>query len=125
MIYSLIREVKVLYKGEYKNYKFCIVSLGTHPTAYVECKLDNCKSYYDKRILDVKVHGDFTYMGEAYWDTEDQTTYLGWDYSHDGDYCTLLPFTVFEKRWTTQEIYDQVKSVIEQLIEREIKNDKL
>lgn len=87
MIYSLISEVDVLHKGTYKNHKFCIVSLGTHPTAYVECKLDNCTSCYDRRLLDVKVHGDFTYLDKAYWDTEDQTTYRGWDYLHDGDYC--------------------------------------
>lgn len=124
MIYSLIREVKVLYKGTYKNHKFCIVSLGTHPTAYVECKFDNCTSYYDRRLLDVKVHGDFTYLDKAYWDTEDKTTYLGWDYLHDGDYCTLIPLSLFfGKRWTTQEIYDEVKSVIEQLEEREVKEN--
>ena len=119
MIYSFIREVKVLYKGTYKNNKFSIVSLGTHPTAYVECKFDNCTSYYDRRLLDVKVHGDFTYLGEAYWDKEDETTYFGWDYLNPGDYLELLPSTVFAKRWTTKEIYDEVKSVIEQLKERE------
>lgn len=39
MVYQAERVgVEVLHNGEYKGYKFAILSLGTHPTAYVENK---------------------------------------------------------------------------------------
>ena len=40
MVYSSTHTKEVLHSGEYKGYKFCILTLGTHPTAYVECKFE-------------------------------------------------------------------------------------
>ena len=121
MIYSANRISEVLHKGQYLGYKFCIMNLGTHPTAYVECKFDDLKSYNDERIDDVAVHGGFTYLGEAYWDKEDKTTYLGWDYAHYMDYAgyeEIFPDDLRnpdEKKWTTTEIFNEVMVVITQL----------
>lgn len=121
MIYSANRKAEVLHKGEYLGYKFCIMNLGTHPTAYVECKLDDLTTYGDERLDTIKVHGGFTYLGEAYWDKKDETKYLGWDYAHHMDYAgysVILPTelqTYGEKRWTTAEIYKEAMFVITQL----------
>lgn len=120
MVYQPKRKIEVLYSGTYQDYKFAILNLGTHPTAYVECKLDNCNSYGDKRFDTVSVHGGLTYMGEAYWDKSDKTVYIGWDYAHYMDYAGYeMEFPgdlrTNGRKWTTSEIFDEVKSVIEQL----------
>jgi len=121
MIYSANSIKEVLHSGEYKGYKFCIMNLGTHPTAYVECKLENCNGYEDERFDNISVHGGFTYFGEAYW-SEENTAYIGWDYAHFMDYAGYeerFPAhlrSVENKKWTTSEIFEEVKSVIDQLI---------
>lgn len=119
MVYTDTRRLTVLYEGVYKGYGFYILSLGTHPTAYVECKLKKCKGHDDKRLDEVFVHGGFTYHGKPSWNTVDTKDYLGWDYAHSGDYIgysKLFPDVVDKgKKWTTEEVYEDVKLVIEQL----------
>ena len=120
MIYSANSKCEILYEGEYLNHKFAILNLGTHPTAYVECKIADCHGYNDERLDNVQVHCEFTFYGGAYWNEQDKTTYLGWDYAHYCDYCGFLILATHHlKKWTTSEIYTEVKSVIEQLAELE------
>ena len=120
MAYTSKRSQTVLHEGIYNGYKFYILSLGTHPVAYVECKLKKCCSYNDERLDDVCVHGGFTYYGEVMWATLDNKKFLGWDYAHYGDYVgyeQLLPsqYRNGGKKWTTEEIYEEVKYAIEGL----------
>ena len=121
MTYHSKRTKEILHRGEYKEHKFCILSLGTHPVAYVECNLEGCGSYGDERLDTVQVHGGFTYYGESYWDKEDETIYLGWDYAHYMDYAgyeVMFPAcmrSAESKKWTTAEIFEEVKAVITQL----------
>ena len=112
MVYTSRLITDILYMGEYKEHLFCILSLGTHPTAYVECKLKNCFNCYDERLKHIIVHGGFTFFGKRFWDNE--KNYLGWDYAHFMDYLGFSPF-VEGKKWTTAEIYEEVKAVIDQL----------
>ena len=120
MVYSAKRIAEVLHSGEYKGYKFCILNLGTHPTAYVECKIENCNGYDDERLDTIKVHGGFTYFDDGFWDKENK--YLGWDYAHCMDYAgyeVMFPECMRSagaKKWTTTEIYEEVKNVVDQLI---------
>ena len=124
MVYSPeMRQKEILFKGEYKEHKFCILNLGWHPTAYVECKINNIQYYGDDRLDDISVHGGFTYFDGVNWDDkEDKCVYLGWDYGHCYDYSGLdlkypdLYNDIPRKKWTTSEIFEEVKSVIEQLI---------
>lgn len=124
------RNCKILYKGECKEHKFAIISLGTHPCAYVENKLD-ITDYYDDKLNDVQVHGRFTYCGRCYWDyIATEESYLGWDYANDGDFtvidifCTESKLCTEGKQWTTEEIYDEVQHVIDQLIVLEHKENE-
>ena len=55
MVYGGREKTEVLCEGRYKNHKFAILSLGTHPTAYVENKL-NITNYNDFRLKNVEVH---------------------------------------------------------------------
>lgn len=120
MIYSSKREKQILYEGLYENRKFAILSLGTHPTAYVEVRngepLNYNAEYYDQ----IKVHGGLTFSDHSYWDDEDNSFYVGWDYAHYMDYAGYemdfpKDLRTDGKRWTTEEIFEEVKSVIEQL----------
>ena len=122
MIYTELTERLFLDSGEYKGYSFWIVSYGTHPCAYVEVGKQH--PYYGKCGCDafdlpIKVHGGITYgdfgLGK---ELSKEHFILGWDYNHYGDdSCSLgLP----GKRWTTKEIFDDVKKVIEQLIKHEL-----
>ena len=128
MVYSAHRTKEILYIGEYKGHKFCIMNLGIHPTAYVENKIHNLNTYDDERLYEIDVHGGFTYLDGCYWDLTDKDVYLGWDYGHCWDYAGFYEEYALTdrneyKRWTTAEIYDEVKSVIEQLIPIEESED--
>ena len=122
MVYGNRKKPEVLYSGDYKGHKFAILNLGSHPTAYIENKMaiTDC---YDCRLDNVGVHGGFTYCDQGYWDEESKkTSWLGWDYAHCDDYhYSDTPWD--GKQWTTAEIYDEVKSVIEQIIAVEEYND--
>lgn len=123
MIYEKDSKCEVLFDGEYKNHKFAILNLGTHPTAYVEDKV-GLTGYEDFRLDGVSVHGGFTFHDTGYWgDESEKISWLGWDYGHYGDfmgyYSPDKPFYYSSKQWTTAEIYEEVKGVIEQIIEVE------
>ena len=129
MVYFAERKMEILFNGEYKGHKFCIMNLGTHPTAYVENKIKNLRSYGDDRLDNIDVHCGFTYLDGSYWDKNDKTIYLGWDYGHYCDYAGYFEkYSIGDscgcKRWTTPEIYDELKFVIEQLIALEESEDK-
>lgn len=98
------------------------MSLGSHPCAYVELPKEH-KWYgecYDNIFIDC--HGGLTYSStqgiifpsnnpnhrDGYW--------IGWDYAHLGDYCyNDYNFESNAKHWTTEEIFEEVKAVINQL----------
>ena len=129
MIYSTEHKCEILYDGIYEGHKFAILDLGTHPTAYVECKIKGCTSYNDERLDDIRVHGGFTFFDKSRWSSPDETYYLGWDYAHFGDFVGYeLKFPselrTDSKRWSTQEIFDEVKSVVDQLIKVEFEQNK-
>ena len=121
MIYQAQRKVEILFEGEHLDHKFAILNLGTHPTAYVECKIADCHDYGDERLDNIQVHFGFTFFGDAYWNEQDKKKYLGWDYAHYCDYSGYyakdpVMADMGGKQWTTSEIYNEVKSVIEQLV---------
>lgn len=121
MIYSFNSKRNILDEGFFTGYHYCILSLGTHPCAYVEIPKDH--KYYGKNYLDMNIncHGGLTFSSQnglppiienGFW--------IGWDYNHFYDYNGLFVNQLMmdfsnRKRWTTQEILDEVKSVIFQL----------
>lgn len=112
-----LRSKELLGKGEYKGYKWYILSLGSHPVVYVEIPKDNY--YYGKHYMkykDLHVHGGITYS-ERSLHLPNETLFswfIGWDYAHYLDYCSLLPLDE-GKKWTTKEIYEEVLDVIDQI----------
>lgn len=118
MIYERKVERKVLCSGKYKGIDYYILTLGTHPTAYIN--LNNSDSAIEN-ILDGLVHGGITYQSDYLVLDDDKTIYgyfVGWDYSHYGDYSGAyidLDTKLLNdfKKWTTEEILSQVKSAID------------
>lgn len=116
MIYEAYRkEADILYDGWYRDYRFLVVSYGTHPCGYVELKEGQkyygCEVYDD---IDVDVHGGFTWAGKL---SFIDGWFIGWDYAHYEDFCGYDDDRGDSKKWTTQEIMDECKYVIDQLIE--------
>lgn len=114
MVYKDEQVKEVLLNGVFEGRKFCIMSLGSHPTAYVSMRGLEPKDYDSKYYDGVDVHCGFTFCSKSYWDEDKYNTYLGWDYAHAGDYYCCR-YTMNGKKWSTEEILIEVLDVIHQL----------
>lgn len=126
MIYSRERKVEILAEGKYKGYHYVIVSMGTHPCAYVEVprshKCYNAK-FKDTTFMFVQCHGGVTFASSLglFYDVAltDQSLYregkwIGWDYMHTGVDC--IYGMSHGKQWRTEEIYEDIKRAVNSLI---------
>lgn len=110
---------EILFKGTYQGIDFYVLSLGTHPCAYIDVtntSLNN-KNYSD---IDVSCHGGLTYSRNYLATVDKKGWFIGWDYAHYMDYLgsnLLLPDYLQSngKRWTTKEIIEECKNVIDQI----------
>ena len=139
MEYSKDRIFKILANGKYKGYVYWILNLGTHPTAYVEVPRGHELWFndYDECPVEcpVECHYGLTYSENYLHDCNHGEWTIGWDYAHADDFTgydlrfsALMPECEIEmmkkrnetlKKWTTKEIFQEVKSVINQLKEME------
>lgn len=129
MVYQEDRKIELLYQGEYKGYKFYILNLGTHPTAYIEIPKDNnlFKKNYDS--IDLYVHGGLTYSDSVLFISENEKAegewFIGWDYAHWNDYMPYYDEMNFNsrhnnfKKWTTEEIKQECENAIDELKDKE------
>lgn len=125
MVYQKNRKIEILFEGEYKGYKFAILNLGAYPTAYVENK-NGFEEFDQANQLEYCPHGGWSFFAKPYWKENDDTIYLGWDYAHCGDFAGYNldnpdPYWQNEKKWTTEEIYQEVKRTIDFLSTLEMK----
>lgn len=118
MKYQTERTKQILCRGEYKGFNFVIVSYGTHPCAYVEIPKNHPLYETDYGYIDIDCHGGLTYDGDLLFvDDSLKGWYIGWDYAHAGDYVGYMfdNASSKDKKWKTEEIYEEVKKVIEQI----------
>ena len=125
MIYGYEQKTEILYEGHYKGYHFLIVSYGTHPCAYVELPKEHKWYGKDYNDIDVDCHWGLTFgddLDHVLGEEGKNKFFIGWDYAHCGDYNGfnehprfLGAFSCDGKKWTTKEIYSEVKKVIRQL----------
>ena len=120
MIYSPKREREILVHDVFDGVEFYIVSLGSHPCAYVRVP-EKCRQIVESEIehFDLNCHGGITYVGDGnlpwgkfpgFW--------IGWDYAHAGDY-TALPEGYPEDdghKWTTTEILNEIKEFVTEML---------
>ncbi len=122
MEYQENRKIEILCEGTYMGYHFYILNLGTHPTAYIEIPRESKLFGKDYDEIDLDVHGGLTYADSDLREVKENSWFIGWDYAHLGDYCgydvrwkgTELD-SEEDKKWTTEEIFDDVVNVIEQI----------
>lgn len=115
-LYDENGEVKLVGSGEWKGYKFHIVTVGTHPNAYIELNQKEIKMPWE-RILEV--HGGVTYHERSChysFPEMNGKAMVGWDYAHCCDYHISSLGERTGKKWTSDEIVDECVSVIEQII---------
>lgn len=120
VIYKEVKGIEVLDEGIYQGRHYAIIMIaGNHPCAYVEILGNPKENYMD---YDIQVHGGVTFGNTPHWDSsfDKNIWYIGWDYAHYGDYCSCYENLMKDsfganKKWTTEEIFEEVKSVIEQL----------
>lgn len=132
MVYKKERDIEVLHSGNYRGIYYYIISIGTHPCAYVNVPSINGQML---NILHAIVHGGITYQ-DSYLnvgnDREIKGNFIGWDYAHFGDYSTFFDdlgvITKELNKYTTEEIIDEIKIAIDfyhEYIKREKeKNEK-
>lgn len=134
MIYQKDEKRELLDSGICFGYKYYILNLGTHPTAYIN--IPKRHPFYNKDnyeiydiCYDIEVHGGLTYSKGYLWISDNEKIkgwFIGWDYGHYGDYAgyeEMLPknIRVGGKKWTTEEIREEVYNVCKQLKEQEEK----
>lgn len=118
MEYKNKHDVALLDSGKCFGYDYYIISLGTHPTAYI--KIPSCSSIYKKTYDEIykmgyclPVNGGLTYSNNQLCITpiNELDWYIGWDYAHYGDFFGFdLNFQKLAsgKKWTTKEIKKEV-----------------
>ena len=135
MIYQAQSSHEVLVDNAYKGYRYMIISYGQYPCAYVA--LESWHPCYKKQYdhFNIDCHGGLSYSehglrapkknGRVRKVISNDFWVIGWDYNHVHDYNgayeseqskkMLGNFLLMGKKWTTQEIIEEVKEVIEQL----------
>ena len=130
MVYTKQRcphgEEIILYNGVKDGYRFCILSYGTHPCAYVRVPEKHCCFGKDYMRLDIVCHGGLTYSRNYFPACKESENewWIGWDYAHCNDYMGYYGgdencLEHNSKKWSTEEIYSEVCNVIRQLKEME------
>ena len=112
---------EILGRGLYKGLRWCIISHGLYPTAYIEDRHNVTEKEFwdgDSQYNKIDVHGGWTYCDKAYWDMGDTCRYVGWDYRHLGDFIGNYPDDQIGKQWTVAEIFSEVAKTIEKVLEK-------
>lgn len=112
---------EILDEGNINGFDYKIINYGPHPCAYVS--LPSNHKYYNEDYdnIDINCHGGLTFGRiTTFKPDKDIKFWIGWDYAHLGDYSGLdirypSDFRVGGKKWTTEEILEEVKNVICQL----------
>ena len=107
--------------GTYKNFDYYVLNLKTHPTAYIDVT-DSPLNGCDEDI-DISCHGGITWCDNFVKYINKKGWFIGWDYAHFGDYidcgdAALNNMFLNDKKWTTEEIVEECKNVINQIIEK-------
>lgn len=111
MVYSQkFGKREILHSGKYKGHQFYIVSYQVHPCCYVNTDLP------DREAEKIECNGGITFMGHAFKEFGVKGHYIGWDYAHCWDFSAL---TGRGNVHTTEEMYADVKEVIDQVIKLE------
>lgn len=124
--YEDVQKDYIIDRGIYRGHEYVIRWNRTHPCAYVRPKhgLD------DEQLDNIPVHGGITFCGNwlAFTNHEifdGSRIFIGWDYAHAGDYWASFFRDCYNKmglkKYTYEEIMEDVKKAIDYLCELEKK----
>ena len=113
-------EAVILEKDSYKSYEYFVVGYGVHPCAYIALRegqpFYNATDYGD---VNINCHGGCTFVEWGYKNLFNKAyKVIGWDYGHFDDFSGLYENVKTlrdNKKWTTEEMVQECKDVIEQL----------
>lgn len=114
MKYQKERKIEILKRGAYNGYEYLILSLGTHPCAYIN--LDN--KDFIKEDDYIGCHCGITFYQKGYTLSNGKRIFnnseliVGWDYAHSDDKFGDYDYGIIH---TTEEIYAEVKEVIDNI----------
>lgn len=117
--------------GIYKDHKWAVVAGAGYPQVYVENK-NHIMAEYIEFHSKIVPHGGITYSGPAFWNCEDDSSYIGWDYGHItmGDFVNMNTSTL-ETLGKSSSIkdytfgrYDLIKKEIFDIIDRLIVEER-
>lgn len=114
----------ILEHDEYKGYEYYITSVGTHPCCYAEIPVEH--DFYRNRTIEslsIPCHGGITYTGHlGHIGPKSNKLFIGWDYAHCTDfigfyleYPALIRKFWPQHKWTTEELIQECKEVIDYL----------
>lgn len=127
------KRYKILFHDKIDGVECLITNVrGSHPCAYINVPKENWDVFIER---DIKTPSDMQSVADIFkiWPHggitfyDDKITYgldipghwFGWDYGHYGDYMWQPIFTMppmdEEHKWTTEEIYKEIKEVIEDM----------
>lgn len=118
------RRIKVVKEGIYDGLYYCVVSYGSHPCCYVGVPKGNLLHGVECNDVNIDCHGGFSFSSNylksdlsKLMDLEEDcdTWLLGWDYSHLGDFYAGLNPSSKGKKWTLQELLEEIKRVIDKI----------
>ena len=124
MIYSAVRtQPEQLAVGEYKGFDYYVLSMGTHPCAYIDVT-DTDLNGKDLCVIDLECHGGITYAEKSLQTVDKKGWFIGWDYAHYGDYTgdqMMFPedIQMGGREWKTEEIVAECKAVIDRILNNE------
>lgn len=100
-------------QGTYKGIDYYVINLGKYPCAYVDI---TGTWMYEMGYAEYEIdcHGGLTYGEKTLATVEKEGWFIGWDYGHCGDYCSYAR-SPLSKKWTTEEIVEECKNVIDQI----------
>lgn len=133
MIYQKERILEVLDSGTYRGIPYWIISLGTHPSCYLDVTDHLVKTgISDPWDLDIECHGDdLSYVEDrlyGVWDQDtegfepNKRTFIGWHYRTQNDYLGDFPDVTLDRyKWTFKELLHDLKLSIDSLFPYESK----
>ena len=130
MEYSEEYKRELLATGKYLGIPYFIMNLGHYPTAYVMIPEKNpLYKIDDYDDMPIECHGGLSFCENELYIKDNiivKGKIIGWDYAHYGDYLPYWKALKLDdtkaKKWTTEEVLEDVKSVIHQILEYDAKN---
>lgn len=109
------------YKKSYKNHDYYVVLNHLDVLCgYVEdtIPIPQERYFFDPYEYDLNVHGGVTYKGEAYFNPDDNRSFIGFDCGHACDYVPKLAYISENHYWRDEKYVEkECRRLIRQLIE--------